>query len=81
MLKTEMSSDVSGPLYSERIFLPFRVWEVEVNGVIPDWTAVKTGRCNTLKTDVKLNDIYENSLLPFREHTFVHYKDESFNAV
>jgi len=54
---------------------------VEVNGVIPDWTAVKTGRCNTLKTDVKLNDIYENSLLPFREHTFVHYKDESFNAV
>jgi hypothetical protein len=35
---------------------------VEVNGVIPVWTAVKTDQCNTLKADVKLNDIYENSL-------------------
>jgi hypothetical protein len=54
---------------------------VEVNGVIPVWTSVKTDQCNTFKAEVKLNDIYENSLLPFREHTFVHYKDESFNAV
>jgi hypothetical protein len=54
---------------------------VEVNGVIPVWNAVKTDQCNTLKADVKLNDIYENSLLPFREHTFIRYKDESLNAV
>jgi hypothetical protein len=54
---------------------------VEVNGVIPVWTAVKTDQCNTLKADVELNDIYENSLLPFTEHTFAHYEDESFNAV
>jgi hypothetical protein len=40
-----------------------------------------TDYSNTLKADVKLNDIYKNSLLPFKEHTFVHYKDEFFNAV